>query len=449
MHKIFKTAINRIYLIGLEVRRQEKGVALIYMALASMAFIALAALALDGSNLYAQRRRMQTAADAAALAGVRSMALNQDSAQVIQDLKSLAHSNGAGNQPNDIRSAQNDEDRTINVTTRTTVPSYFAKLFNFNDFTVGANAKAEYAPVKKIDNLFPVAVNCDCVEFGQTLTFESQVLDSELEFCTFNLNVKPGQTFDLRDYVHYKDSTEPVDWTKVTFMYTGYGANSPTTPDNWHLTDFNSGIPVQTAPSDAATGTGNVGSGRYRIYVARNDELQYDDTMTIRVQSSSNNIDSGKCPPPKPSTNQCKFTWIDWDGAPTTDDELFQNFSDQTRSGPWEIGDWMPSGPPHVTNLQCVDNLDQYFDRPVTIPLFHDIVTDGTNNSSTTYPSYKVCGFAEFTLKAYDFNSTPKWIQGEFQPTIAKSIESDPTAPDYGLRSVHLLNADEGVGVQQ
>ena len=33
-----------------------------------MAFIALTTLALDGSNLYAQRRRMQTAADAAALA---------------------------------------------------------------------------------------------------------------------------------------------------------------------------------------------------------------------------------------------------------------------------------------------------------------------------------------------------------------------------------------------
>ena len=448
MRNFFRTIINRLHRFSVEIRQQEKGVALIYMALASMAFIALATLALDGSNLYAQRRRMQTAADAAALAGVRSMALNQDNAQVVHDLKSLAHANGAGNRANDVQSAQSNGNTTLSVTANTTVPSYFAKLFNFNDFTVGASAKAEYAAVKKIDNLFPVSVNCDCVEFGQTVTFESQVLDSPLEFCTYNLNVKPGQTFNLRDYVHYKDSTEPVDWTKVTFVYQGLGANSPTKPANWHLSDFNGGASVQTAPADAATGTGNVGSGRYRIYVARNDQSRYDDTMTIRVQSSGNNVTSGKCPAPRPSTNQCKFTWIDWNGTPTTDNELFQNFSDQTRSGPWQIGDWMPSGPPHVTNLQCVDNLDQYFDRPVTIPLFKEIAQDGTNNSSTTYPSYHICGFAEFTLKAYDFGSTPKWIQGEFQPAIVKSIESDPTGPDFGLRSIHLLNADQGVGVQ-
>lgn len=427
---------------------QEEGVALVYLALAGMLLISLAALALDGSNLYAQRRRMQTAADAAALAGVRSMALNQDGAQVQHDLKSLARSNGAGQRTNDVQAATGSDNNSLSVTTRTTVPSYFARLFNFNEFEVGATAKAEYAPVKQIGNLFPLSVNCDCVKLNQTVTFESQVLDSALEFCPVNLNIKPGQTFNLRDYVHYKDSNEPVDWSKVSFVYVGYGANSPTKPTDWHLADFNQGLSVTATTADMAAGTGNVGSGRYRIYVVRNDEHSYDDYVTIRIQNSSNNLTSAKCPAPQPSTNQCKFTWIDWDGTPTTDDELFQNFSDQTRSGPWQIGDWMPSGPPRVTNLQCVDNLDQYFDRPVTIPLFDEITQDGSHSSSTTYPSYRICGFAEFTLKAYDFDSTPKWLSGEFTPAVVKSIASDPDAPDYGLRSIHLLNADSGTSVQ-
>ena len=430
------------------VQEQEQGVALDYLALAGMALMGLAALALDGSNLYAHRRQMQTAADAAALAGVRSMALNQGDSQVQHDLKSLARANGAGQRANDVQGATGVDSTSLSVTARTTVPSYFARLFNFNEFEVGATAKAEYEPVKRIGNLFPLAVNCDCVKLNQTVTFESQVLDSALEFCPVNLNIKPGQTFNLRDYVHYKDSTEPVDWSKVHFVYVGDGANSPTNPSDWHLSDFNQGLDVAVRASDAAVGTGNVGSGRYRIYVGREGEPRYDDYTTIRIQSSSNNITSAKCPAPKPSTNQCKFTWIDWDGTPTTDDELFQNFSDQSRSGPWQVGDWLPSGPPRVTNLQCVDNLDQYFDRPVTIPLFDEHVQDGTHNSSTTYPSYEICGFAQFTLQAYDFDTTPKWVSGTFTPGVVKSITSAPDAPDFGLRSIHLLNDDAGSNVQ-
>lgn len=50
-----------------------KGQTLVIVALALFALIALVALAIDGGNLMAERRRMQNAADAAALAGARDL----------------------------------------------------------------------------------------------------------------------------------------------------------------------------------------------------------------------------------------------------------------------------------------------------------------------------------------------------------------------------------------
>src|SRR5689334_11451875 len=101
MKRYLAPVMAKLQQIRNAVREQEQGVALVYLALAGMALMGLAALALDGSNLYAHRRQMQTAADAAALAGVRSMALNQGDSQVQHDLKSLARANGAGQRAND------------------------------------------------------------------------------------------------------------------------------------------------------------------------------------------------------------------------------------------------------------------------------------------------------------------------------------------------------------
>lgn len=436
----FKTIIARLQNQIGQVQRQEKGVALVYLALVMMVLIGFAGIAIDGSNVYMQRRRMQTAADAAALAGIRSLAVARDNDQVTEDLTRIAQANGAGNEPENVQATRLDDNTMISVQTSATFPTYFAKLFYFDDFTVGATAKAEYTPVKKMKDLFPLGLPCDCVAFGQDVTFENQYNDTALEFCPVNIDIKPGESFNIRDYVHYVDSPEAVDWTKVTFVYV-----TPPQPINWHLSDFNSGISVTAAASDAATGTGNVGTGRYRIYVKRTSQATYDGFVTIRVQNSKSITTVTKCAAPVPSTNHCKFTWLDWDGPATTSDELFENIADFTRSGPWEIGDWVNAGPPWVTNLQCKDQLDQLLDQPVHIPLYNETVTDGSHNSTTTYPSYQICGFAEFVLKSYNFNVNPKWITGEFVPAVVKSVESDAEAPDYGMRSIHLLNADAGI----
>lgn len=107
----------------------------------------------------------------------------------------------------------------------------------------------------------------------------------ELEFSTYNLDVNPGETFNIRHYIQPKDgnASRIIDWSQVTLTYTLGGANDQTSPADWNLANFNAGTPVTVTAADAGTGTGNAGQGEYRIYLLRAGQPQYDDHMTIRV----------------------------------------------------------------------------------------------------------------------------------------------------------------------
>ena len=56
-------------------RNGEKGASLIILALGLVALLAMLALAVDGGYAFSMRRRMQIAADAAALSGARVLAI--------------------------------------------------------------------------------------------------------------------------------------------------------------------------------------------------------------------------------------------------------------------------------------------------------------------------------------------------------------------------------------
>ncbi len=119
----------------------------------------------------------------------------------------------------------------------------------------------------------------------------------EVEFCTYNLNLTYGQTFNIRDYVHIKDANlrDSVNWSNVYFTYTAAGANDPTNPVNWRLLEFNSGLPVTVTSADNAAGMGNHNQGEYRIYIVRNGQTTFDDHMTIRVNPTTSDLETAKC----------------------------------------------------------------------------------------------------------------------------------------------------------
>ncbi len=78
--------------------RARSGQTLVLVALMLTALIGLAALAIDGNNAYAQRRRAQNAADAGALAGTRALWLAQHGAgnesTILQAIHQIAEAQG-------------------------------------------------------------------------------------------------------------------------------------------------------------------------------------------------------------------------------------------------------------------------------------------------------------------------------------------------------------------
>ncbi|MFN7562980.1 MAG: putative Ig domain-containing protein, partial [Prosthecobacter sp.] len=108
----------------------------------------------------------------------------------------------------------------------------------------------------------------------------------ELEFSTYNIDLIPGETFNIRNYVIVKGAPNtPIDWSAVSFTYTAAGANDPPTPADWNLANFNAGTPVTVTNADATAG-GNSGAGQFRIYLVRNGQPLFDDHAEIRVSSS-------------------------------------------------------------------------------------------------------------------------------------------------------------------
>lgn len=136
---------------------QERGSALIYVALAMPVLLAFAAMAVDGSNIYAQQGRMQTAADTAALVGAQLLAQGSTTAQVQSEVQTLALANHADS----VTISFLNNNTELQVTAVHTFPTFFAGTVGYSTLSVQATAKAHYAAVASAGNLLPMTVMCD------------------------------------------------------------------------------------------------------------------------------------------------------------------------------------------------------------------------------------------------------------------------------------------------
>lgn len=133
-------------------------------------------------------------------------------------------------------------------------------------------------------------------------------------------------------------------------------------------------------------------------------------------------------PPPPVDGEPCQLAWLDWNGGIASDGELAGDLNDPSHSGFVSVGDTVPAGPA-VANVKLVtDALEQWLDKPMTIAMYDD--GDQENG-------YQICGFAQFTMTDYDFAALPEWLQGQFTVDVANG-ETDPDAPDFGLRGVRF-----------
>ncbi|HEU5212011.1 MAG TPA: pilus assembly protein TadG-related protein [Gaiellaceae bacterium] len=165
----------------------EGGQAIVLVVAVLAVLIGIAALVIDGGSWLRAQRHLQTAADAAALAGAQNLPTDQSGAS------SVAISYAQQNYPGIPAPTVTFPDAgTINVAAQTTAPGFLAKIYGaaFSNVNITAHARAQVSVPAFLKNVAPVAVkntvacaatNPGC--YGQTLTLvfnESQVSSSTI-----------------------------------------------------------------------------------------------------------------------------------------------------------------------------------------------------------------------------------------------------------------------------
>ncbi len=114
---------------------RESGQALVIVAVILVALVGLLGLVIDGGNVYAQRRQMQNAADAAALAGARALILQGPDA-VEATAQEYASTNGATNCAVEWTSTQ------VRVVVSKTIQTFFVRVLGIDTMPAAATATA-------------------------------------------------------------------------------------------------------------------------------------------------------------------------------------------------------------------------------------------------------------------------------------------------------------------
>lgn len=130
---MFKKIIKVIY-------RDIQGQALVMVALAMTALIGFTAITVDYGNLAWQKRQLQNAADAAALAGAQMLT---DIGKAKDEAREFASKNGFSITNGDIEAPYNGDSSKIKVTITKTFPNTFARVLNINESTLSASAVAQ------------------------------------------------------------------------------------------------------------------------------------------------------------------------------------------------------------------------------------------------------------------------------------------------------------------
>ena len=132
---------------------KESGQTLVLVALLLVGLVAMLGLVLDGGGIYLERRRMQNAADAGAIAGAVVLAQNGGDALALSRATEYAV---ARNQAAVCQVTI--EGQSIAVVAKVGYSTTFARIVGVELVTVTARAEVRYAPVGALAGLAPVSV---------------------------------------------------------------------------------------------------------------------------------------------------------------------------------------------------------------------------------------------------------------------------------------------------
>ena len=156
--------------------RDDSGQAFVFVAATLMVLVGMAALVVDGGSWYQADRRLQTAADAAALAGAQHLPTEQSEARTVA--LDYAQKNYAGIPAPGVSFP---DVGTIDVSATAEAPGIFARIFSIDEVTVHAQAQARVFAPSTLKDVAPIAVQKDvacivtnpsCFGLPMTLSFD-------------------------------------------------------------------------------------------------------------------------------------------------------------------------------------------------------------------------------------------------------------------------------------
>jgi Flp pilus assembly protein TadG len=218
--------------------RAESGQAIVFTVFALFTLIGMAAVVIDGGRWMQTQRHLQTAADAAALAGAQELP-NQTSAGSTANTFAQQNYSGAGTTNTFPSGSPCAPNACIDVAAVTTAPGFLAKIYGsvFSTVTVRAHARAMVSVPLFMKNVAPIAVKTtaacpvsDPTCFGRTVTVsftESQLtssaiglIDLRCQSATSNVSCGSGPGADtLRDWIEcapcYPNALPANKWYSV------------------------------------------------------------------------------------------------------------------------------------------------------------------------------------------------------------------------------------------
>ncbi|HBT20209.1 MAG TPA: hypothetical protein DEA47_02390 [Peptococcaceae bacterium] len=147
---------------------EEKGSAVVVLALAMVALIGFAALVIDVGLLFAERTKMLAAADASAMAGVQDIFSSEQKAEV--SAEEYIEKNGFASSYFEINA--DAEERTVAVKGKKLVSLFFARIFDEEAAFVSAEAKARAEGLVKASGVVPLGIEEQPLVKGQLYTLK-------------------------------------------------------------------------------------------------------------------------------------------------------------------------------------------------------------------------------------------------------------------------------------
>ncbi len=403
--------------------KNEKGAVTVIVVVTLTALLAVAALSIDVGLLYQERRQLQTAVDAAALAGAQDLGENKGFGQAQTTAQQYVIENSQV-APDSIE-VTFPSATSIHVEAETTRELLFARVGGMQASNVKATATASYGAATAVANLAPFLVPLQFVSShvgeGSSGTFEfgeNRPMDPFSKFGVQNGNdIIYTLTFvNTESYATSVTITDPIpDGAIYTQGSADNGGvfDAPTKTVTWQIASVAAGGSIVVSftvraqdPPSSIRNTAQAETGHGRKYNA----------------STSGAAQKG-------------FFWLtDFNsgsgGAQDYSDWIVNGYPEEVGPGSLANGEGMKA------SLKTALEERMYVDPKVVIPVYDYTERGGSPGT------YHVIGFAEFVMTGFNLNGSPKSMTGYFTTgTVVAGAGGGPPPPaDFGIRAIWLVD---------